>query len=91
MWDALIVNVTIYIAPAQMWDALIVNVTRRVIVTRLRLAKVNETAANNCVLILGDFIYPSIDWEILDVDNYSRYLLDSVRWVIFNTTCIMSN
>ena len=33
-----------------------------------------EIVANNCALIFGDFNYPNIDWENLNVDNSSKYL-----------------
>ena len=41
----------------------------------MQLTKVIETAANNCVVIFGDFNYPSIDWKNFDADNSSRYFL----------------
>ena len=44
----------------------------------MQLTKVIETTAHNGALNVGDFNYPSIDWENLDADNSSRYFLDLV-------------
>ena len=43
----------------------------------MQLAKVIETAANNCTLISGDFNYPTIGCENLDADNFLDSVTDS--------------